>query len=160
MKNTIELKDIVAEDFCNYKKPSMFLITCFCDWKCCKENPSICQNNPLYSKENKIYDINHICDFYLNNDISKAIIFGGLEPFLQYDEICEFVKVFRNKSKDDIVIYTGYTEEEVKSLYPKILDFENITIKFGRFIPHQKQRLDETLMVNLASPNQYAKKFN
>jgi len=32
----------------------------------------------------------------------------------------------------------------------------NIIIKFGRFIPDQKSHMDETLGVELASPNQYA----
>ena len=29
----MNLKGVKLEDFVNYKKPSMFLITCFCDWK-------------------------------------------------------------------------------------------------------------------------------
>ena len=31
------IKGIIDEDFVNYKKPSMFLGTCFCDLKCCRE---------------------------------------------------------------------------------------------------------------------------
>ena len=31
------IKDIIDEDFINYKKPSMFIGTVKCDWKCCIE---------------------------------------------------------------------------------------------------------------------------
>ena len=34
----MKLKGINTEDFVNYKKPSMFLITSYCDFKCCKDN--------------------------------------------------------------------------------------------------------------------------
>ena len=160
----IRLKDIVAEDFCNYKKPSMFLITCFCDWKCCREqglNNSICQNNSLEKTPIKEYSFSSLYNFYINNDISKAIIFGGLEPLKQYTEVCGFIHYFREKGcKDDIIIYTGYTEEEVRKDYPEILKFENMIIKFGRFAVNQKPHHDKILEIDLASDNQYAKKFN
>ena len=46
----MELRTLVDEDFIQYKKPSMFIGTCYCDWKCCKENNfdvNISQNNSL-----------------------------------------------------------------------------------------------------------------
>ena len=36
-ENIIHLKGVIMEDFVNYAKPSIFLITCQCDWKCCHE---------------------------------------------------------------------------------------------------------------------------
>ena len=40
------------------------------------------------------------------------------------------------------------------------LNFRNIIVKFGRFIPDQESHYDEVLGVNLASNNQYAKKLS
>ncbi len=36
-EKTILIKGLVDEDFVQYKKPSMFIGTCFCGWKCCKD---------------------------------------------------------------------------------------------------------------------------
>ena len=40
------------------------------------------------------------------------------------------------------------------------MNFNNIIVKFGRFIPNQESHYDEILEVNLASPNQYARKIS
>ena len=74
---------------------------------------------------------------------------------------------FRKNTLDDIVIYTGYTEEELlhgastlklpKGYYDLVCSYENIIIKFGRFKPDQPSHYDEVLGVNLSSPNQYGK---
>ena len=48
----MKLKGFVEEDFVQYKKPSMFLGTTKCNWKCCTELGlcnDICQNTPLAS---------------------------------------------------------------------------------------------------------------
>jgi hypothetical protein len=34
----MKVKDIIDENFQDYKKPSMFISTCFFDWKCCIES--------------------------------------------------------------------------------------------------------------------------
>lgn len=157
--DVIHLRGIVMEDFCNYKKPSMFLITTTCDWKCCHDggfSESVCQNEPMI-RDTKIteYTIKNIYDAYTHNRISKAIVFGGLEPFKQVDEIISFIKYFREHDCfDDIVIYTGYNKDEIDtSLFS---NFGNIIIKFGRYIPNQKPHYDEILGIELASDNQYA----
>ena len=67
---------------------------------------------------------------------------------------------FRYRHADPIVIYTGYTEDEVKEKFSPIYLYENIIIKYGRYIPNQKSHYDEILGVNLASDNQYAKIYN
>ena len=46
----MRVKGIIEEDFVNYKVPSMFINTCFCDFKCCTElglDVGVCQNSPL-----------------------------------------------------------------------------------------------------------------
>lgn len=38
--------------------------------------------------------------------------------------------------------------------------YKNVIVKFGRFIPNQEPHYDETLWVNLASNNQYARRIS
>lgn len=158
----MKIKGLVIEDFLQYKKPSMFIITSQCSFKCEKECgiKGICQNSPLVKQA--ISDINDdlIVSKYLNNDITKAIVFGGLEPLDQLEEVINLIKLFRNKTNDDIVIYTGYKEEEILEIVDKLKQFNNIIIKFGRFVPNCESHLDEILGVELASDNQYAVKIS
>lgn len=166
MSDTIRLKQVVAEDFCNYKIPSMFLITCFCDWKCCMEGKfdiSVCQNSSLKEYPIKEYTFESLYEFYVSNSITKAIILGGLEPLLQSEELYALISFFRKKGcNDKFLIYTGYTEDEVASdnQYKKLLTLSNIVFKFGRFKLNDESRFDEVLGIELASQNQYGKEFN
>jgi len=96
---------------------------------------------------------------YLSNPISEAIVFQGLEPFDSFYEILGLIKKFREKCNDDIVIYTGYKKEEIQWFLTFFKNFDNIIIKFGRYIPNQKKHYDEVLGVYLASDNQYAERL-
>lgn len=159
----MELRTLVDEDFIQYKKPSMFIGTCYCDWKCCKENNfdvSICQNNSLTKEPIKHIPNINIIGRYLNNILTSAVVLGGLEPMNQFNDIYNFIVDFRFYCNDDIVIYTGYTEEEIKNYISKLKKFENIIIKFGRYIPNQEKHYDKILGISLASDNQYAKKIS
>lgn len=159
----MKIKALLEEDFIQYKKPSMFIATCYCDWKCCKEYGDItmCQNSNL-AKSNVIIEIDnfYLIQKYLSNNITEAIVFGGLEPIKQYDEVYSFIETFREYSNDDIVIYTGYTREEIKKNIQELKKFKNLIIKFGRYIPNDIGRYDEILGVHLASSNQYAEKIS
>lgn len=155
----MKIKGLIDEDFTNYKKVCMFISTCYCDWKCCKENNlpiETCQNCSL-SKE-PIIDISTDAIFrrYISNPISKSIVIGGLEPMLQKEEIYDFIKYFRNSNCiDDIIIYTGYYENEIQEFIDKLKsEFAYVYFKFGRFVPNQESHYDEVLGVNLASDNQ------
>lgn len=160
----MRLKGIVMEDFVNFSKPSLFLITSQCDWKCCKEQNidiSICQNQPLCNQLTKDYSSKSLYNAYVSNDITKAIVIGGLEPMLQFDEVYELISYFREHDCNDFfVIYTGYYADEIRSMIQKLQKYENIIIKFGRFIPNQQSHFDEVLGINLVSPNQYAERIS
>lgn len=77
-----------------------------------------------------------------------------------WEDLQTFVMNFRYYTPDDIVIYTGYMEEEIKDKVKWLSLYENIIIKFGRYIPNQEHHFDELLGVELVSPNQYAKAYN
>jgi len=163
----MKVKYVIDEDFVNYKLPSMFIGCHSCTFKCDKEcRKQVCQNGALANSPDIEIPIRNIINRYLNNDISKSVIFGGLEPFDDIDNVLLFIIQLRNINniKDDIVIYTGYTEEEVNQKYKDYLEqfkkLSNIIIKFGRFIPDQQSHYDYVLGVNLASDNQYAKKIS
>ena len=157
------IKGIVDEDFVNYKKPSMFITFPSCSWKCEKEcGMRVCQNSALAQAPNIEIEAEKIVDRYLSNPITKSIVIGGLEPFDDYHDLLELISYFRyKKCNDDIVIYTGYTEAEVKSkcFLFDLQMYGPIIIKFGRFIPNQQPHYDEVLGVKLASDNQYGKKI-
>lgn len=157
----IKLKDIHFEDFVNYQKPSMFIIFPKCSFKCDKENGcQICQNWSLqWEKEYEIKS-EQVADLYIKNHITKAIVCGGLEPFDTPEYLFDLVFNLRRHTQDDIVIYTGYNEDEISDYVKKLSKYENIIIKFGRFVPNQVKHYDDTLGISLASDNQYAKKIS
>lgn len=141
----------------------MMLATCICDWKCLKEQNldiSICQNSELAKQPTIEISIESIINRYLDNPITNAVVIGGLEPILQFDEILQFIKVFRLKCEDDIVIYTGYYPNEIENEINELKQYKNIIIKFGRYIHEEVNRFDPILGIYLASPNQFACKIN
>lgn len=156
------IKGLVDEDFVNYKKPSMFIAFPYCSFKCDKEaGCSICQNGRLANEENIDISINDIVDRYISNPITQAIVCGGLEPFDSWPDLRELVHELRQHTQDEIVIYTGYRVDEVaRKTYWLGDHYDNIIVKFGRFIPYQENRYDELLGIKLASPNQYARRIS
>lgn len=161
----MRIKDVMDECFQDYKKTSMLISVAGCDWKCCKEADipiGVCQNSDLAKQKDIEISANELIERYLKNPISKAIIFAGLEPMLQFDEITAFINALRYKYNchDDVVIYTGYYPEEVAFEIKYLSTFENIIVKFGRYIPNRPNRYDDVLGVELISDNQYAVKIN
>lgn len=157
----MNVKGIIEEDFVNYKQPCMFISMCKCDWKCCKEANipiTICQNCSLAQSNTIEISADEIFHRYIDNSISEAVVIGGLEPLLQWREICELIEYFRKHNCNDyFVIYTGYYPNEIVEQISEIKSFKNIVMKFGRYVPNNKPHYDEVLGINLASDNQYGK---
>ena len=152
------VKEVRDEDFVNYKKPSMFIGFPNCSWKCEKEcGERCCQNSALAQSPSINVSIDALIDRYMSNPITKAIVCGGLEPLDSWDDLQNFILLFRYWCPDDIVIYTGYKENEVQDKLEWLSLYEPIVVKFGRYIPNQQPHYDEVLGVKLASDNQYAK---
>lgn len=155
------VKEIRDEDFTNYKKPSMFIAFPRCSWKCEKEcGMRVCQNSALAEAKDVEVNIHMLVNRYLNNQITKAIVCGGLEPLDSWRDLINLISLLRGQTMDDIVIYTGYKEEEIKNRLQYLRTYRNIVVKFGRFIPNQQKHFDETLGVYLASDNQYAERIS
>lgn len=156
------IKGIIFEDFVNYKKPCMTIEFPHCDFKCDKEcGLNVCQNSPLVYMNDLNIPIDYIVESYINNDITKAICFQGLEPFDDFDDVYGLIKSLRDHNcSDDVVIYTGYYENEISDKIEKLKSFQNIIVKFGRYIPNDKPVHDEILDVTLSSHNQYAVKIS
>lgn len=158
----MKLIDIIETDFVNYKVPCMTVMFPYCSFKCNKEcNKQVCHNTLLQDSELVELDIDEIIqDYYLPNIVTEAIVMQGLEPFDSFNDLKELVKEFSEWCNDDIVIYTGYKEEEIKDEVKQLCDVvtgNDLIIKFGRFIPNIDARYDSTLGVVLRSDNQYAK---
>ena len=161
----MRLIGLIDEDFVNYKKPCMVLEMPVCDFKCDIEcGMQVCQNSELADAPMIDIDTEKIIQKYLNNPITEAIVFQGLEPMHEYSlpDVYQFIGWLRCAGCfDDIVIYTGYTEKElqINIKYLQALGIKNVIVKFGRFIPNQQSHYDPILGVPLASDNQYAKRI-
>ena len=157
----MRVKGIVMEDFVNYKRPSMFINTCFCDFKCCTEQDldrGVCQNAPLAQANIQEIPDETILRRFQENPITKAVVIGGMEPFLQTDELVTLLKTFRTAGEmAPFIVYTGYYPEEIPERLDRIAPYGNLIVKFGRYNPRLKDRYDEVLGVRLASENQFAR---
>ena len=158
----IKIRGLIEEDFVNYKKPSIYIAFPYCTFKCDKEcGYSVCQNSSLVTNSEIInIDEQKIVNRYIDNPITTSIVISGLEPFDSYQDLFILIKAFREKTLDDIIIYTGYNKNEIENSIEELKQFKNIIIKFGRFIPNQEKHYDEVLQVTLASPNQYGEKIS
>ena len=151
------------EDFTNYRETSMFISAASCSFKCEKESGvRCCQNSDLASQESINVNSRELIERYLANPITHAIVFGGLEPLDQIDEVLDFIRILREDCHcdDTVVIYTGYDKREISFSVDRLKQYKNIIVKFGRFLPDEESRYDEVLGVTLASPNQYAERIS
>ena len=157
----MKLISIIDEDFVNYKKISMNVLFPYCSLKCDKEcGEAVCYNSPLLKEPLVSMHPIEIVGRYMANPLSHALVCIGLEPLDSWDDLKELIKFFRERTDDDIVIYTGYYEYEVPDKIQYLKQYKNIIVKFGRYIPHSTAHFSETLGVKLASSNQYAIKIS
>ena len=161
----MRVKFVKDEDFVNFKKPCMFIGTISCTFKCCKDaniSCQICQNFPWSKNPIITIDDDSLCRRYLKNPLTKGIVFGGLEPIDQFEDVMDVIKKLRKDytCNDPIIIYTGYNKEEISIQIEHLKKFQNIYVKFGRYVPNQKEHYDEVLGVKLVSDNQYGEKIS
>ena len=171
----MKIKGITEECFSDYKAPVMYIAFPKCSFKCDKElGAHYCQNSELANEPTIEVDKVTLIERYLQNPITKAIVLGGLEPFDSELDLMPFIDCLRRQynCSDKVIIYTGYTEEELKNgdwgngpqeeqknYWNSLISYGNIIVKFGRFRPDEEPHFDEILGIELASNNQYAKEF-
>lgn len=160
----MKLKGIIDEDFINYKNPCMTLEFPICiGLKCNKINDKqVCQNSTLAAETNIEIDNKTLINRYISNPITESICCQGLEPLDTFEELLQFIDTLRNRyhCNDTVVIYTGYNKDEVIEKIGQLKRYENIVVKFGRFLLNRSPKYDEILGVTLASDNQYAEKIS
>lgn len=158
----MKLKNIIQEDFTNYKTCSMLLGFPSCSWKCEKDCgiSGLCHNSTLARMPSIEIPKEAIVKMYLDNPLSRAVVCGGLEPLDSFGDLLDFVSELRKSTQDPVIIYTGYNRCEVLDKIQSLTCFSNIIIKFGRFIPNSVSRYDEILGITLASENQYAERIS
>ncbi len=155
------IKQLIDEDFVNYKKASMVIGFPRCSFKCDKEcGQPVCQNGALANSPDISISIDKLVERYVNNPITEAIVYQGLEPLDTWEDVLELTDAFRQQTDDDIVIYTGYTKCEIRDKVEELKKYKNIVMKYGRYVPNDKTHYDQVLGVDLASNNQFAEKIS
>lgn len=164
---------LIETDVVNFWRTSMCIGMPYCDGKCWKDlnarggnyDWSLCHNGGLL-KERKIeIPVNELAKKYVNNPLSHAVVFAGMEPLISMNEVVAFIAYLRGACRcdDPVIIYTGYNEDEEPYIkFHNLLEtaeVNNVIVKFGRYVPDQKSHLDPVLKVMLASDNQYAKQI-
>ena len=155
----MKLKGIIDADFTNYKEPVLTLEFPTCNFKCDKlNNCQVCQNSSLTAEPNIEISFARIWELYNQNPLTKGFCCQGLEPFDSQDDLLKLIRFIRNikKCNDVIIIYTGYTRDESTIMLYHLKGYDNIIIKWGRYILGDKPHYDEVLGIELASDNQYA----
>ena len=158
------IKGYVIEDMTNYGyKPSMLIAMARCSFKCDVLNGcKVCQNSRLAYAPDIEMSNQQLINIYQSDRLQQALIFAGLEPLDQFSELLSFIKDFRAVSPDPIIIYTGYTKEELQltGQLDMLRAYSGIIIKFGRYFMGYEPHIDPILGVKLASPNQYAERIS
>lgn len=76
-------------------------------------NPELWERKPRY--EISVGDLLHALERILENRRIDGFVISGGEPFEQSRELAELLAALTERS-DDILVYTGYTYEELKGL--------------------------------------------
>jgi hypothetical protein len=153
----MQVKTIIDEDFINYKRPSMVIA-----FPTCHRNCKECQNAHIRTLDNIEISIPKVIQRFIENPLTEAIVCQGLEPFDSFSDVWKLVETLRDdyKSNVPIVIYSGYSEDEIPVQKGILSAYENIIIKFGEYQAGQNPHYDDVLGVFLASDNQYGKQIS
>ena len=155
----MRLKGIIDYDCTNYKEPCLTLEFPYCSWKCDKLNGcKVCQNSGLADEPDIEVSGEQIWKMYKDNPLTKAFCCQGLEPFDSFMDLIDFIAFVRiyKRCDDPIIIYTGYNRDEDYIVERALRKYNNIIIKWGRYIMGHEPHHDKILGVDLASDNQYA----
>lgn len=89
----------------------------------CSKNCKGCISPEFQSYEERFpLTADEILLFIPQGKIPDGLTISGGEPFEQENGILELINLFSMKFSDDILIYTGYTLEELKARNSKVTD--------------------------------------
>lgn len=150
----MKLKAVERADFRSYKKPAMRLVL-----------PDYCYTDASGIKhfsKNADIDVFKLITSYVLDDVVKAVVFDGTEPFDSYEDIKYFIKKFREITDDTIIIYSQYDECALEKQLEELSQYSNIIVKFGKMLCDSSRSMiyDDVLGVVLSSDNQYAKEIS
>lgn len=159
VRTTIGVLDY-AEVFQDYKDSAILFSAIDCDWKCCREyGQSICQNQKMHGQREVILPFSRVLETICNS-YTDAVIFGGLEPMLQADELVQCIEYLRQQGMSrPIIIYTGYYPHEINTDTLIRLANCHVIMKFGRYDPSYEPKFDDILGITLASGNQFSVQY-
>lgn len=165
----VHLVDVKTDNITDYKETSMLLVFPYCSGKC---GPKCHNYRMIGTTKINEYNILDIINLYLKLETHNSVVCAGLEPFDSMLDLTNLVKCFSSCNKNcDIVIYTGYNEDEIEDNVKSLVETfdanvnkdykKSLIVKFGRFIfddsGKEVKNYSDILGINLASPNQYAK---
>ena len=172
LTKTINIKDIIDEDFVNYKKPSMFIATSTCTFKCEKEDCNVhCQNSKIV-KQKTIKENSFLCIedarikkykivksielnkndlvFTLSDDVKEISGVGESKYITVF--VCDVIKLKTIEQKKLLLFLyiKGYLQEiktSVNNFKEFVLGYENSDsmndFEFVRYINKQFDILEE-----------------
>ena len=101
------VKNIIDQDFCQYKKPCMTIVFPSCSFKCDKEcGESVCQNSALALSPDIEIDTYTVVKRFLENEMVNTLCCAGLEPFDTPRDLNRLISLLRFcECDDEIIIY-------------------------------------------------------
>lgn len=89
----------------------------------------------------KLKDISEIADSIAENPLLSGVTISGGEPFVQPKEVLELIKEIKKRANLGIMIYSGYTFEELAEMdNPCVMEILKLAdiLTDGRFIEKEK----------------------
>ena len=114
----------------------------------------LCDKNHESHMKNVTLSTKTIIERYMKNSLVESLVLSGLEPFDNFEDMKILIRDFRTFLDDDIVIFTGYDDIEIDDKIEELEIYNDIYVKFGRYIPNRNEIFDELLGTELASDNQ------
>lgn len=121
----------------------------------CSINCNKCQNQWMKELPTKQLGVHSLVKVVEANPYNQGIILGGLEWTDQPEELVAILEAF-SATTLQVMLYTGYTEEECYQIRPEIFSY-NIWVKFGQYIHTAEDSNNVQNGVKLASKNQFIK---
>lgn len=109
------------------------------------------RDGPIYETEAE-----EIINDILQYRFSEGLILGGFEWTQQPDEMMELIDLAIENSLQ-VILYTHHTEEELKSILPKLYNRKGVYVKYGEYRIDLSSKTYTSYGVPLASTNQYIK---